>query len=134
MTTISEHDLCKQECAHIISQTDIVLFSRKFENVNLGMTRRIDVSDQGRCKRTTNLADHYWKREEQHQYQQKCREFDEGKLDYNPRDVTLYTFIANFDKKWEKGIKRHINPEKIVAPPVWYVICKKGSNPHLIIH
>ena len=101
MSTISEHDLSKQECAHIINGMDIVEFSRKFETVNIGRTRRLDVNAEGRRIRVSNLADNYWERETNQKYLKKCEEFRTGKIDWNPKDVSLYDFIANFNKKWE---------------------------------
>ena len=41
MKTVGEHDLCLQECLHIINGYPIVEFSRKFVPVNVGSTRRI---------------------------------------------------------------------------------------------
>ena len=114
MKTVGEHDLCLQECLHIINEFPFVEFSRKFVSVNVGSTRRVRTTGpDSEPAAVTNLADIYWDRSTNKHYNQLCDDFNSGKTNVNPEKISLYEFTSNYTKTWKyhgKGNVPHITP------------------------
>ena len=94
MKTVGEHDLCVQECLHIINGYPIVEFSRKFVPVNVGSTRRIrKTGNEFEPATVTNLADMYWERKTNKHYIKFLNEFMLGNTSVNPEK---YHFMNSY--------------------------------------
>ena len=114
MKTVGEHDLCIQECLHIINGFPVVEFSRKFVPVNVGNTRK--VRKTGNCNESataTNLADIYWEKNKNKHYIQLQNDYVSGKSIVDPGKISLYEFVSNYTKNWKyhgDGNVPHITP------------------------
>ena len=114
MKTVGEHDLCLQECLHILNDFPVVEFSRKFVSANVGSTRKVKTTgNDNEPATTTNLADIYWGRSSDKHYIQLYNKFTSGKISVDPEKVSLYEFMSNYSKTWKfhgNGYVPHITP------------------------
>ena len=103
MKTIGEHDLSKQEAAHILQKHDFVEFSREFVSVNVMGTRRVrtpQTEDDRGSATEENVASQYWSREEQPKYKEALQKYEQtGRAGRDPRSVTLYEFASKYSPR-----------------------------------
>ena len=120
MRQLSEHDMPRTEAFRIVSGLPFVFYSREFRNVNLLGVRRVSTDsapEQATDRRATqdNFADIYWVRESRQDFLDLVQLYEDGKLvlPWHPRQVSLYNFVAYFDKRWRltgKTYVPHISP------------------------
>ncbi|MBM3938769.1 MAG: hypothetical protein FJ333_08995, partial [Sphingomonadales bacterium] len=122
MKTVGEHDLSKQECHHILNGFEFVEFSQKFVSVNVAGTARVrapgDAADD-EVATEDNWAKLYWKRETDQNFIAAVALHAEGRITWNPRATSLYTFVSQCNKKWQmQGEHKvpHITPNFNVIP------------------
>ena len=121
MKTIGAHDLSLQEAFHILNDLDFVTFGKSFVHVNVMGTRRVqenlgEATDPDReIMLARNLAERYWCREDDQNYQKACKEWQDmvETRRENPALVSLYKFASKYNKNWthSNGVKvPHVTP------------------------
>ena len=128
--TIGNHDMSKQECTHILNGLEFVSFPKKFAYANIMGTRRVeenllapeDGDPNRQVKVAKNIADQYWARESDANYQKACKDYEKKGASSgvkHPRDVSLYEFISKYRADWKMNFEvkvPHITPNFSTVP------------------
>jgi hypothetical protein len=111
MKTVAEHDLGLNESFKIISGDSLVEYSNSFAYIGLTDTRMLQVDNNNEDAPATkkNIADLYWARETDANYQHFVENWSAEMYDKNPADVSLYQYASHFNPRW-KVLERHKVP------------------------
>ena len=106
LKTCAEHDISFNEAMKIASGKSYVEYSCPFKNIGLTTTRLLNVrAGTGEKILSENLADTYWARDTDPNYQELCEQFDQPQDEWpytlHPENVSLYRFASHFSRKWK---------------------------------